>query len=111
MHLQARRDCLLLCDAGLSEAGGCRLLLRKSVDAADKVDGIHFGPGKPAGKAQGKADTLLEEHVFECDHGPEDCREGSLQHAAAVKMQRQSKKSQGLSYKVRSCCRHKWLSA
>ncbi len=71
------------------------------MDAALKLDSVHFGPGKPADKTQGKADTLLEEHVFECDHGPEDYRHGSSQNAAGVKLQRQSKKSQGLSYKVR----------
>jgi len=74
------------------------------VDFADKIDSIHFGPGKPADKTQGKADTLLEEHVLECDHGPEDFRDGSSQNAAGVTLQRKSRKSQGMSYKVRSCC-------
>ena len=86
--------------AGLSAAGGCCFLTKKSVDAADKVHSFHFGPGKPADKTQGKADTLLEEHIFECDHGPEDSRGGSSQNAAGVDIKRQSKKSMGLSYKV-----------
>ena len=71
------------------------------MDAADKADSFHFGPGKSADKAQGKADTLLEEHIFECDHGPEDFRDGSSQNAAGEKYTRRSRKSQGLSYKVR----------
>ena len=71
------------------------------MDAADKAGSFHFGPGKPADKAQGKADTLLEEHIFECDHGPEDFRDGSSQNAAGEKYARRSRKSQGLSYKVR----------
>ena len=79
--------------------------------AADKLDSIHFGPGKPADKTQGKADTVLEEYVFECDHGPEDYRNRSSQNAAGVKLQQQSRKSQGLSYKVRLCHRTMRLCA
>ena len=85
-------------------AGGCCFIAKKSTDAADKADSFHFGAGKPADKAQGKADTLLEEHIFECDHGPEDFRDGSEQNAAGEKYTRRSRKSQGLSYKVR--CLH-----
>jgi hypothetical protein len=71
------------------------------MDAAHKIDSIHFGPGRPAEKTQGKADTLLEELIFACEHGPEDFRGGGSQNAAGLKLQRQSKKSQGLSYKAR----------
>ena len=67
-------------------AGGCCFIAKKSTDAADKADSFHFGAGKPADKAQGKADTLLEEHIFECDHGPEDFRDGSEQNAAGEKI-------------------------
>lgn len=100
-----------LCCAGLSAAGGCLFLAKKSLDLADKVDSFHFGPGKPPDKAQGKADTLLEEHIFECDHGPEDFRGGSSQSAAGEKYKRQSRKSLGLSYKVRNCQRCHMLEA
>jgi hypothetical protein len=71
------------------------------MDAAHKIDSTHFGPGRPAEKTQGKADTLLEELIFACEHGPEDFRGGGSQNAAGLKLQRQSKKSQGLSYKAR----------